>query len=139
MNLAQFLPVQPDLFAALALNAAELDHHHRQQQARVLLQTLGPAVPPPPAPAPLAYEPAPEAAAWQRNLKGFLRLFSGTAQSRNPYNNHAFFATAPVLKSGWGYAPATLKQAVEAPPLGRCGGAGPAHGGPRPVRRSLSE
>lgn len=96
------------LTQALALNAAELDTRQAHLQARALKQDLVPGPRPNasalPA-APLAYEPQPEAAAWQRNLAGFLRQFHAPVRSLNPYNDHRFFAAAPVLRCGWADAP----------------------------------
>lgn len=92
------------LSQALALNAAELD----KKQAFAQLHTLRKNVPFGPGksqPAPLAYEPHPEAASWQHNLSGFLRSMNSTSYSANPYNDHRCFAQAPVLKSGWDDAP----------------------------------
>jgi hypothetical protein len=111
MYLSQHQPVQPvgGLFSALALNAAELDKQQASQQARALLKTLGPAQPGPAVPAPLAYEPAPEAASWQHNVAGFLRTLQAPLDSRNPYNDHRYFAHAAVLAAGWADAPAGVR------------------------------
>lgn len=111
LQLPQHQPVQPasGLFAALALNAAETDKQQASQQARALLKTLGPAVPGPAVPAPLAYEPAPAAAAWQHNVAAFLRTLQQPLDSRNPYNDHRYFAHSPVLAAGWADAPAGVR------------------------------
>jgi len=96
------------LSQALALNAAELD----KKQAFAQLHTLRKNVPfgtGKSQPAPLAYEPHPEAASFQHNLAGFLQSMNSEARSANPYNDHRYFTQAPVLKSGWADAPAAVR------------------------------
>ena len=93
------------LAQALALNAAELDNKQKFAQLHALKKDVpfgrGPAEL-----APQAYDdPHPEAAAWQRNVAGFLRQFHSVVRSVNPYNDHRFFVHAPVLNSGWAEAP----------------------------------
>lgn len=96
------------LSQALALNAAELD----KKQAFAQLHTLRKNVPfgaGKSQPAPLAYEPHPEAASFQHNLAGFLQSMNSASRSANPYNDHRYFTQAPVLKSGWADAPAVAR------------------------------
>ena len=92
------------LAQALALNAAELDNKQQFAQLHALKKDVpfgrGPAEL-----APQAYDPHPEAAAWQRNVAGFLQRLHTVASSANPYNDHRFFTHAPVLSSGWAEAP----------------------------------
>ena len=94
------------LTAALALSVAASDTCRRQAQATALFRGLGPVQPGPPTPLPLAVEPQPEAAAWVHNLKGFVALLETPGNSANPYNDHRFFAHAPVLRGGWADVPA---------------------------------
>lgn len=93
------------LTTALALSVAATDTRRRQTQATALFRGSGPVQPGPPAPLPLAVEPQPEAAAWAHNLEGFLTLLEAPGYSANPYNDHRFFAHAPVLNGGWANVP----------------------------------
>lgn len=93
------------LSQALALSVAVGDDCRRLAQSTAFFKGLRPPESGPAAQVPLAVEPHPESAAWGRNVERFLQLVNAPASSRNPYNDHRFFAHAPALGGGWGEVP----------------------------------